>query len=207
MKWMNRTVLAVLVVLGLTACGGASDVSPTLANVPTEAGTPIADVPLPTNTDGSQPLSSEVMTRAAAIADGSDPLAGIPPYGELVASSTEDVNAGLVFDSIQLTRYGGGEGFQAIQITILQNGSYIRNGVTGNLSPAEVTNLDTMLDEINFFGLQSVMMSVNAESTNAKYELRVIRGGDNRAIGSEDGYMPTEYMVLLGEILNVGSGQ
>jgi hypothetical protein len=52
-----------------------------------------------------------------------------------------------------------------------------------------------------------VMMSVNAESTNAKYELRVIRGSDNRAIGSEDGYMPTEYMVLLGEILSVGSGQ
>lgn len=126
----------------------------------------------------------------------------IPPYGVLVASETEDAEAFLVFDTIQFARYGGN--LPPFQLELLQDGQYVRDGRAGIIPQSEVLRLDALLDEINFFGLYPFFSSLNAESENTRYSLRVVRGSLSRTIMSEEGFMPREYMILLGQLLQVG---
>ncbi len=127
---------------------------------------------------------------------------GIPPYGVLVASETEDAEAHLVFDLLQFSRSGGN--LPPVQLELQQDGQYTRDGKSGVLPASEVLRIDALLDEINFFGLYPFFSSLNAESENTRYMLRVVRGGASRTIMSEEGFMPREYMILLGQLLQIG---
>lgn len=145
-----------------------------------------------------------VVTRAPVDEAGGDfalPEAGV---GTLVASETEDPNAGLIFDRVRLTRSGGPRSEEGVVLEIFQNGSYTRNGASGSISQQEVARLDALLDEINFFGLQGNMLGPSGEDPAYRFTLTVVRGADERTIQSQDGWMPQAYIQLLAEFFEVG---
>ncbi len=192
---MRGMILAVLIAALLAACGGGGG-DPT-QQITTNNGTPVL-VENPTSE------AFVIVTLAPAADATEDLLAGLPGVGTLeAASATEDPNIELVFDQVELFRYSGENGEEPITMLINQDGTFTRNGVAGRISQDRVTQIDTLLDTINFFALQANYISL-AESRTLKYRLRVVRGANERTIDSEEGFMPSEYMVLLGEILNVG---
>lgn len=134
-----------------------------------------------------------------------DLLEGLPGYGTLEASVTEDPNVALVFDKIQFYRYGGDSMANQLEIIINQDGSVTCAGVPGTTPLTQIETIDGMLDSINFFGLQAVFISL-APTTNLKYRLVVTRGEQERMIDSEEGFTPTEYNILLGEVQRVCGG-
>lgn len=176
--------------LVLAACGGQ-----TPSDVTTNNGTPVI-VENPTT------AAFVIVTLSGAEAT-EDMMADIPGFGTLEASATEDPNIDLTFSQIDLYVYGGGEAANPITLSLLEDGSFTRNDTSGTITPERVTAIDDLLDEINFFGLQVNYIGF-AASTNLKYRLIVRRGTQERTIDSEDGYMPTQYTILLGELINVG---
>lgn len=190
MRKQGLIVMITLTALVLAACGQQDATPAPTPDITQEAAAP-------------QDSGFVVVTRPPLTqSEEEEFFGGIPPYGELVASETEDAEAHLVFDLLQFSRYGGA--LPPFQLEIEQNGQYTRNGESGVLPASEVLRIDALLDEINFFGLYPFFTSLNAESENTRYSLRVVRGGASRTIISEEGFMPREYMILLGQLLQVG---
>jgi|GEM_PF-1680838 hypothetical protein len=132
-----------------------------------------------------------------------DALEDLPGYGTLEASVTEDPNVGMLIDSLQLTRTGGETNPPPLEIVLLQNGSLSCNGAVSTVNQQQVAQITSLIDQVNFFGVQAFFISLADEQNTFKYRLLVRRGGSERMIDSEDGYMPTEYTILIGEIIRL----
>lgn len=195
-----RFIVLLSMVLLLAACGGQSEA---------------------TATTGAEPIASE--SAVIATAEGAPgvvvvtreplvtPMEGALPMaapGTLVASETEDPTAGMIFTSIRFVRTGGGTEEApdpSVVIEINGDGSYTRNGVAGTLSPDRVAAINDAITAVNFFGLQGAMLGAGIEgSTVYRYALTIQRGDQNRTVSSMDGFMPQEYITLLGTIFEVG---
>lgn len=166
--------------------------------------------PAPSGNDTSAGEATQEPTAPAFVLVTRQPSEEVTPdilenYGatELIASATEDPERELVFDRLQFARYGG-RFPERLDITLNQDGTFTRNGTNGVLPASEVLRIDALLDEVNFFGIQNIMTSLAAESANTRYSLRVVRGGNDRTILSEDGFMPAEYMALIAVFLTLG---
>jgi len=188
-------ILSILMALFTTACGGDEIVVPE-TNV---------DVNAEATTEPTAP-AVVVVTRSPAeeLPEGA---LEIPLPGTLVASETEDPDIDLVFDRILFIRSGGGEDIPRVEIEILQSGLISINGTPSNTIPQTIINIDNMIDEINFFGMQGAMLGPSADNDDFRYSLTVQRGDLERTIQSQDGFMPAVYEQLLGEILRLGLGQ
>jgi hypothetical protein len=193
-----RFMLLTLMIVVLAACGGQADTTPipatdstTAQTAPTVAANPtlliVTREALPTPMEGALPVAAP---------------------GTLVASETEDPTAGLTFTTIEFTRTGGGTEEQpepSVQIILNGDGTFIRNGVSGTLSPDRVAAINDMITSVNFFGLQGAMLGAGIEgSTVYRYAVTIQRGDLNRTLSSMDGFMPQEYIMLLGAIFEVG---
>jgi hypothetical protein len=195
MRWH---VIIIILLISLVACTPAEE------NV-------VADN-TPNNGDGEatqepSPEAFVVVTRSFEEPTAEGALEIAPP-GTLVASETEDPDAGLVFDRVFLLRTGGtAEAPIRDEIEVFQNGQYRRNESTGVASTNRIARIDELIDSVNFFGLQGAMLGPSTETDDYFYRLTVERNGIERTIQSQDGFMPTEYMNLLGEILLVGVQQ
>lgn len=195
---MMRGTLILLLILTLAACGGNN------ADTPTQAALP--DAPTDTTSDPAAEATAPafVIVTRAVVDEDPEILATLPGPEEVsVASATEDPEVDLIFDEIELFVFGGEPGTERIELIVRQDGSFVRNGVTGRISEARVLEIDRLIDALNFFGLNANFISL-AETRNRKYQLRIDRGTRSRTIQSEDGFMPVEYRMLLAEILNVG---
>jgi hypothetical protein len=129
----------------------------------------------------------------------------VPSVGTLVASETEDPNAGMPFDSIQLVRAGGSaESPETVTISINADGSYNRDGTAGVLSPERVQAIIDLIDQVNFFGMQGTLMGPSVGSGVYQYALTITRVGVSRTIASTDGFMPQAYIQLVGAIFETG---
>jgi len=191
---LQRIGIIGLLLVGLAACG--AEAAPTsVSSDGVDAGTP-----QPT------PEAFVIVTRRPQPTEESpleDILAGVPIGPTLVSSATEDPDIALVFDLVELTIWGGPEG--RIELALRQDGSYTRNGAVGVVPPSVVTAVDDALDAINFFGLNGIYSSLNAENPARRYSLRVVRANLDRRMEGEEGYMPQEFMVLLAQIAQIGA--
>ncbi|MGB1286697.1 MAG: hypothetical protein ACPG7F_09215 [Aggregatilineales bacterium] len=169
------------------------------ADTPAE-NTPIPATAVPVEATEDVPFDNRVIVTRAPLEEGA---LEVPPVGVLVASVTEDPEIDLVFDVITLRREGGIDE-APIEIVLNQNGSFTRDGVPGQITPADVTRIDDLIDEINFFGLQGTMMGPAIDEEDYRFVLRVERNGTARSITSQEGYIPPEYQRLLGAIFDVG---
>lgn len=212
-KRQTLQVCILLLALMLAACGGeqapaATDAPP---DVPTEQAALSTEVQeaqpglLATPTENTTPRPTlDATQQAEADAAGFVPTLPIPLPGTLVASSTEDPDAGLVFDKVTLVVTGGASNVNNV-IEVFQNGRVVRNGVTTNVSIEEIIALDTMLDEINFFGLQAAFLGPAPDPNSYRYSLTVLRGLSERLVNAQDGFMPVEFQTLLAKIIALGA--
>lgn len=178
---------------GLSACGGTP--TPDANSNTSGEATPEASAP-----------AFVLVTRQAPAEATLDPISeqlqGVPIGPTLETSATEDPDRALVFDFIEFSRYGGR--LERLDIRLNQDGTFVRNGITGILSPAQVLLIDETLDVLNFFGLQGIYQSLNVDSGNTRYSLRVVRANLDVRMDSEDGYMPNEYISLLALLQAIG---
>lgn len=194
---LQRIGLMGLLLASLTACGGG-EAAPSGSSSGVDDGAS-AGTPQPT------PEAFVVVTRQPQPTEElplDDILADVPIGPTLVSSATEDPDRALVFDLVELTIWGGVEG--RLELTLRQDGSYVRNGVTGRVPPSVVTAVDDALDNINFFGLNGIYSSLNAENPTRRYSLRVVRANLDRRIEGEEGFIPREFLMLLGQIAAIG---
>jgi hypothetical protein len=176
--------LIMVSVLLLAACNGTA--APTQTAVPT-------DVPAT-----STPEAETQATQA--------PVITIPPVGEMSTSPTEDPQAGLVFDSIIFTQTGGSSNAE-LTIEIHSDGTLIRDGETSTISQEDVTRIDDMLDEINFFGIEGIFEATAPNPDAYSYTITVERAGASRMIPAQDTYAPQELKDLFAAILALGQPQ
>ncbi len=194
-----RWIALFMIVLLVAACGGQPDTANNTQSVDqTASQSPDASQPTP---DPRTP-NFVLVTRESAERTP-DALEDLPGYGTLEASVTEDPNAGMLIDSLQLTRTGGETNPPPLEILLLQNGSLSCNGATSTVSQQQVAQITSLIDQVNFFGLQAFFISLADQKNTFKYRLLVRRGSSERMIDSEDGYMPTEYTILIGEIIRL----
>jgi hypothetical protein len=144
-----------------------------------------------------------VFPTAEPTAEGELP---VPAPGTLVASSTEDPNADQPFTLIRLIRTGGpeinGEPQQLI-IEVEGDGTIRRNELEGQLTQGTVDQLNLLIREMNFFGVQGIFMGVLApeDTTTYVYQLYVQRGLEERSVSAMEGIIPAELQRLMGDLV------
>lgn len=195
-----RFVLLLSLVLLFAACGGQGDAN---ANV-----TPVIDAVTPENAPVVEPTSGVLIVTREPIVTPMEGALPVAAPGTLVASETEDPTAGMIFTSIRFLRVGGGTEEQpdpSVEVILNGDGTYTRNGVAGTLSQSRLMEINDAITAVNFFGLQGTMLGAGIEgSTLYRYALTIQRGDLNRTVSSMDGFMPQEYIALLGLIFEVG---
>lgn len=200
---MRRLILCLLCTgaLFLAACGGGDTptqeqppANPTEEDIPPERATFEATYDSILNPPPQPTLGGVVPTEEGALE--------VPLPGTLVASATEDPDAGLVFDRITFVQQGGGNS-ATMSIEILQDGTVILDGVTSSISQEAILDLDNALDQLNFFGMQGAFMGPARSEGVYQYTLTVKRGELERMIRAEEGYMPPELQDLFARIVSL----
>ncbi len=191
-------IFLVLLMLPLAACNSAAE--PTSAPAVTES-----------VVDTVEPTAETVDPQAEATAEvTADPLeqAGVvlPPAGTLVAPATEDPNpnSGQPFDVITFEQSGGPNNINLV-IQVFSDGRVVRDGNTSTISAEQVAMLDTMLKQLNFFGLQGQFAVPGASSDVYSYRITVDQDGGSRTINAQDGYTPTELLELFSALADLGA--
>ncbi len=128
----------------------------------------------------------------------------VPPVGQLIAAATEDPEAGLVFHDIIFTQARGSNA-PDLTIELHNDGTLIRNGQTSSVSADQVTAIDNMLDELNFFGIQGVFEAAAPNPDDYVYSITVDRAGSSRTINTQDTYTPEELKNLFAAIIALGA--
>jgi len=175
-------LLAVISLFVLTSCNGQT--APTQAVLPTT----IPDTP---TTEAAQQQATPVIEIT------------IPPVGQLIGAATEDPEAGLVFDTIVFTQARGSNP-PDLTIELHSDGTLIRNGHTSTVSADQVTAIDTMLDQLNFFGIQGIFEAAAINPDDYVYSITVDRAGSSRTIDAQDTYTPEELKNLFAAIIALG---
>ena len=206
---MRRTLCLCLILIGalfLAACGGnpaPTQVLPTLANSAVDSGTPVQATPSPIGqvpTENFEATQAAVPTsapqqRAYESTDEAATRFEMPIPGTLIPGAP-DPNAGLVFDTIHFERTGGISG-QPLIIDIKSDGTVTRDGVPSTISPDQVTLIDAILDQINFFGIQGIFEAPGTSADTYQYTVMVSRAGSSLMIRAEDGFTPPELLNFI----------
>lgn len=205
-----RYVLILLMLMMLTACGGGESPATEDANAqPTPfvpEGTQVGVNPV---SDENVPIIETLIAEEIAaqnpqpyipplptVGEGGLP---VPPIGTLVASQTENVQAGVPFDYIYMTQIGGVNN-ENITIQIYKDGRVTINDRTGVISQENIEELIRHIDALNFFGLQGTFMGPAPRPNEYVYQIFIKRGGQERLLNAQDGYMPIEFASFLGYV-------
>lgn len=202
---MRRITLALLFIgaLFLSACGGGGDSTPEpQVVIPTEEDIPPERATFEATFESI--LNPPAQPTVAGVSSTQEGALEVALPGTLVASATEDPDAGLIFDKVTFSLQGGGND-AALSIEILQDGTLIRDGVASVLPADAVIELDNMLDTLNYFGIQGTYLGPARDSSIYRYTITVLRGEMERTINAEDGYMPTELQALFAKIVSLGA--
>jgi hypothetical protein len=194
----------------LSACGGnaPATTAPTAdsSSVTTDSGgtaVPATVAGLQATPDFAATQSAEptLIVQERSFSTDEPPL---PIPGTIIAPTTPDPDAGLIFDTILLERTGGLAGIP-LTVEVKSDGTVTRDGVASTISPDQVTFLDNLLDQLNFFGLQGVFTAPGTSADTYHYALTVTRAGASRTIRAEDGFIPSEMVQLLSLLSDLGA--
>lgn len=137
-------------------------------------------------------------TLAATLEEGALPA---PLVGTLVASVTEDPQAGRIFDYIYMTQTGGSENVQIV-VEIYGDGRAKYNDKEGRISQDAINQIVVLMDELNYFGLVGTFIGPAPRPNEYTYQIYIQRGGIDRLINAQDGYIPVEFTGLLSLVRN-----
>jgi hypothetical protein len=210
---MRRNLCLILIgTLFLAACGGNAAPTAVLPTVDTSLQTSGTVTPGQPTPIGQEPTEDFAATQAALPTsvpqvrsyetDEASSGFTLPIPGTMIAAVTPDPNVGLIFDTVQFVRTGGITG-KTLTIDIKSDGSVVRDGVPSTISPDQVTLIDTVIDQLNWFGLDGVFEAPGTSADTYHYSVTVERAGSSRTINAEDGFTPSEllqFFSLLGSI-------
>ena len=187
---LRQLLLIILSALILAGCN--NNAAPTQA-VQNTSGTPAADAttaaPLPTN-EPREYGTEEVV---------------LPMPGTLVAPVTEEPGAGQPFSRIILNRMGGLQG-TPLDVMLSADGTLIRDGATSTASPEVINQINQMLDQMGFFGMQGVFQGIGTSPEVFTYNITVEKAsGAARTVTAQDGYIPPELAALLQLLQQLGA--
>lgn len=195
---LSITVLALVLVLA--ACnGGTSTPAPTTdpnaaVVTPGDASTTEAD-------GGERATLPPVWTQAPReFETGQAPL---PVPGTLEAPQ-QDEEIGLVFDKVLFERTGGLAG-TPLTIEILQNGNVTRDGVASTIGAGQITQIDNLIDQMNFFYIEGVFTSAGSNADIYHYRITVDRNGASRTVDAEDNLLPQPLRELISTLMDIGA--
>lgn len=203
-----RYVLIVVMVCLITACQGGGD--ETVTNVPsipegTQVGVSDVDpenVPIIETLIAQEVAAQNPTPFAIPLPTTEGEALPVPPVGTLIASRTEDVQAGTGFDYIYMTQTGGASN-ERIVVEIYDDGRAKFNDREGTVTNENIAELARHLDRLNFFGLQGTFMGPAPRPNEYVYQIYVKRGSVERLINAQDGYMPLEFSTFLGFVRSV----
>lgn len=213
-----RYVLIIVILLTFTACqsGGDATQQPeesSATNTPfVPEGTQVGisevnpdDVPVIETLIAEEIAAQNPPSFVIPLATTEGEALPVAPVGTLVASKTEDVQAGTGFDYIYMTQTGGASN-ESIVIEIYGDGRATINDRSGTVSRESIVELVRTIDTLNFFGLQGTFMGPAPRPNEYVYQIYVKRGGMERLINAQDGYMPIEFSSFLGYVRVVAEG-
>lgn len=196
---MRLSVSLLILALILVACGGdagTNDVPPTnddgVSSDPTHTPLPEGFVP--------EDNSIIIVTPQSQVLENTVPLAGTLVYDSVY----EDDNKDAVFDRVIFTRTGGGDGAPKYLLILNQDGTYELNLKTlGQVDAATITDIDDIIDEIDFFAINTVMISSVPNPDKYRYAITVERAGAEMTLNADDNLIPQPIMPLFSSLLNV----
>jgi hypothetical protein len=175
----------ILLVLLLSACASTTD-NPAVTGAPQPS--------------ASETISEDQLTPTSVI-----PLdVTLPPVGTMIAPATEDPEAGLIFDVVYLEQTGGFTGIP-LTVEIHSDGRLVRDGVEGRVTPEQVAEIDNIIKEIKFFGIQGQFEPAAANPDAYLYKISVDRGGASRTINAQDGFTPEPLLRLINAVSALGA--
>jgi hypothetical protein len=128
----------------------------------------------------------------------------IPPPGTSIAPVTEDPEATAVFDAVFLEQTGGFTGIP-LSVQVFSDGRLVRDGVEGSVTAEQVAQIDTIIKEINFFGIQGQFEPAGTNPDAYSYKISVDRAGASRTINAQDGYTPDDLLRLINAVSLLGA--
>jgi len=176
-------ILMILLLVALSACASSTD------------NTSVTGAPQPPTAE----TTSEAQLTPVLPIDVT-----LPPVGTMVAPVTEDPEAGLMFDVVYLEQTGGFTGIP-LTVEVRSDGRVIRDGVEGSVTPDQVTEIDNIIKDINFFGIQGQFEPASNNPDAYSYKISVDRGGSSRTINAQDGYAPEPLLRLINAVSLLGA--
>jgi hypothetical protein len=204
---MQRILCLILIgVLFLAACNGNATPAPTAnatsANVqPTQSQSTPAPLDSTPDVAATQAALPTIELEQRVFETGQPPL---PIAGTMDTVIESDPNIGLVFDSILYEQTGGIAG-KPLTIEVKSDGTVTRNGVASTISPDQVTFLDNLIDQLNFFHLKGVFTAPGTSPDAYRYNLTVNRSGDSRTLIMSEGFLPPELQQFVSLISSLGA--
>ncbi|MEQ8672208.1 MAG: hypothetical protein RLP44_10360 [Aggregatilineales bacterium] len=214
----NALYIALLSVFMLTACGGGGDDTPA-----PEGATPEAQNQSPVEEFSGDDVDAETPNADATYYNefgtiippeqvtpyvqqplSSGGLDGFyaPPVGVLGAASTEEPIPGEArasgFDYI-FYEQSGGINDETLRIEVYSDGRVTLDGESvAPARSAEIEAIATLMDEINFFGMQGTFLGPAATDDTYYYRMGASQNeGLSRLIQARDGFMPPEIIRLF----------
>ncbi len=179
---LNLSIL-ILAILLLSACGSTPD------------NTAVTGAPQPPTAEGT----SEVQPTSVIPIDVT-----LPPVGTMIAAPvTEDPEIGLMFDVVYLEQTGGFTGIP-LTVEVRSDGRIVRDGVEGTVTPEQVTEIDNIIKEIQFFSIQGQFEPAGTNPDAYSYKISVDRGGSSRTINAQDGFTPDPLLRLINAVSLLG---
>ena len=125
--------------------------------------------------------------------------------GTIIAPATEDPSAGEPFAVISLNRSGGFNG-KPLEVILTSDGTITRDGVTSAAPPEVISQLNAMLTDMSFFGMQGIFEAAGTADDIYTYNIRLeLADGSARTVTAEDGYIPPELAALIEALQQLGS--
>lgn len=167
-----------------------------------------ADNTAPTTEANTVDISADATPEISA-ASTEDPLVAaniaLPLPGTVQAPATEEVFVMEGhFDSIIFEQSGGPNNMNLV-IEVYGDGRVVRDGVASTISEGQITELDSMLTAMNFFGLQGQFTVPGADADIYRYRITVEQQGGSRTINTQDGYTPQELLQLYAVLSAFGA--
>ncbi len=182
----------VLLIAGLLAACGSPTTEPTTP--PNDQTAPESATTQPPTAEPTLPLPERRIVTDVPL----------PIPGTLIAApATEDPSAGEIFTRILYEQSGGIAG-RSLTIEVRGDGTVTRNGAVSTISPAQVEQLNDIINQLNFFGLQGAFTAPGTSADIITYQVTVERAGSERTIVAQDGFIPGPLDAFLSVLGTLG---
>lgn len=196
-------LISLSAVVLLAACGGGeTPVEPTLdtsltnptAEQPVQVVEPTLIPPPGQPTQEPPPQATPAPTEPRTI-EGID--APLPIPGTVTMSETQEADAGLTFTKI-LYYQTGGDDPTPLTVEVYSDGTMTRNGTQSSISQDQVTMLQALIDQSNFFNINGAFTSAGSSQSVRRYRVSIERSdGSSVALTMEESLVPPVVAPLI----------